>query len=173
MLTPQQAYIKSICTSLNTPKTLKFASEALGTGFSPTRRGTEGYSRVFDLVFWNLESYGMKCLSKDVHIAKFAFSEKDPENHQVRLSWADYDDEKFPGIKVKIQELTPEKWTVKANSKGEYIIKTDSLHAYPADFMNTCYSIWRELRDRTNAGLTYEARYNTAIRFLEHCQPID
>jgi hypothetical protein len=160
----------------------KFAGGLAGTPHGDKNRGTLGYSRIFDLTFFMMQSLGLKNLTKDAHVATFAFTKDAPPEHQLRLSWADRDDHSTGAVTIRIVDNDPNQkwagWDQRAykncsaigkpcEGEGDYVLGTDSLHAYPPiDWQTSCYAAFHELEKRVGRGLDPRARWSMALRFL-------
>jgi len=145
-----------------------------GTPMSPTGRGTSGYSRVYDLALRYIENIGgLKTLSKDAHVARFAFSEDAPPEHQLRLSWADFDDEGCPSVKLRIVENTVDRLLQAdaATKPGEHVIRTDVLHLSAQEFQVRCYEAYHDLEKKSSRQLSPGAKHGLSLRWIESRPP--
>jgi hypothetical protein len=129
--------------------------------------GTSGYSRIFDLAHMMFQSLGLKVLSVDSEVAKYAFS--DDAKHVLRLSWNGNSDPGFDGISLEIIEHHADKFLhgFGPQEQTRYTVVTDSLHAIaPSDLNTKCYEAYKELRERSGIGLDPASRWSMAVRFL-------
>jgi hypothetical protein len=138
-------------------KVCKFAGGLAGTPHGDKNKGTFGFSRIFDLACFTLQSnLRLKPLSKTAHVAIYAFDEDAKPEQQIRLSWGNYDDPENKGIKIRILENNVNSFLNWGNldgqqKKAEYIIRTDKLHAIaPCDFNQIIDQAATDLSKRSN-----------------------